>query len=212
MDSGGVYRLNDSPNHGTPMDHYDIFANNCHSTIDHLAMAVDALAAPLSSAADLMTSAMLEERKVISCGDRADAVLAQLFTLNLLGWQQHERPALPALNLGAIAAAGDGAQSLFARQIQALGNAGDILFCISSDIASPSILEAVDAARERNMSVVALSNSNDERLFRLLGPQLRLAVSAGSPVRVLEVHTIVVQNLCELIDFNLFGSFSGQHE
>ncbi len=201
------------------MDHYDIFANNCHSSIEQLAMAVDALAEPLSTAANLITGAMLEEHKVLCCGSRADAALAQLFTVNMLGWHQQERPALPAMYLSAdggtltAVAASDNPQGLFARQLHALGNTGDVLLCISSDFADSSILQAVDAALERNMTVVALSNATDQALAQQLGENATaIPVAGSSPARVLELHTVLVQNLCELIDFNLFGRFSGQHE
>ncbi len=198
------------------MDHYTVFARNCQTTLEQLAMAVDVLAEPLATAAGVITAAMLEDHKVICCGSGANAALAQLFCINMLGWQQHERPALPAITLGTDSGALAGSDSppeVFARQLGALGNAGDALLVISNDQASDSLFRALDAARERNMAVIALSNASDEALARQLSPEdTAIAVSAVSPARVLELHAILLQNLCELIEFNLFGSFSGHHE
>lgn len=194
------------------MNHYDILAGNCQGTIESLAMAVDALAEPLATASDMITATMLQEGKVMACGAGADAALAQLFCINMLGQFRHERPALPAMALSADGAslaaitALEGQREIFARQLRALGQAGDVLLCVASTPATDALLCAVEAARERNMSVVALSNIGDDSLVATLGEgDIQLAAQTPGPARALELHTVVIQNLCELIDYNLFG-------
>jgi phosphoheptose isomerase len=198
------------------MDHYDILAGNCHGTIESLAMAVDALAEPLATAAELITAALVQDGKVLACGSGPDAALAQLFSINMLGHFLQERPALPALALssdgGTIAAIAeqDGTAELFARQVRALGHGTDLLLVIASAPAGEALLGALAAARERHMPVIALSNGADARLSAQLQPgDVELAVHNPVPARALELHTVVIQNLCELIDHNLFGGFPG---
>jgi len=195
------------------MDIYQSLAANCQATIEGLAMAVDALAEPLESSAGLITDALLGDHKLLACGSGPDAALAQLFTVQMLCQFQHERPALPAMALTAdgatlAAIAGHSGQSeLYARQLRALGQSGDILLCIASGNADPSILQAIDAAHERNMAVVALSNGTDDMLVATLAAgDVMIGVNNAVPARALELHTVVIQNLCELIDTTLFGS------
>lgn len=199
------------------MDHYDIFAGNSQATIEGLAMAVDALAPGLAAAADTATGALLRDRKLIACGDGPDAALAQLFSINMLGHFLQERPALPAMTLsadgGAIAAIAsqDGRREIFARQLHAIGQTGDVLLCIASAPASEALRAAAVAAAERNMAIIALSNGADDDFDGVLPPEaIRLAVNAASPARALELHAVVIQNLCHLIDHNLFGGYTGQ--
>src|SRR5262245_5412240 len=89
----------------TRMDSYQIIAENFQSTIETIAMSVDALAEAIARASQLMVTALLADRKIIACGNGADAALAQLFTCNLLNRFEEDRPALPALALGADNAA-----------------------------------------------------------------------------------------------------------
>jgi phosphoheptose isomerase len=195
------------------MDHYDIFAGNCQSTLESLAMAVDALADPLASAAEMVTAALVQDGKVLACGTGPDAALAQLFSINMLGHFQQERPALPAMTLcgdgGAIAAIAeqDGTAEILARQVRALGHGSDLLLIIASAPASAALLAAVAAGRERHMPIIALYNSADARLAKCLqAGDVQLPVQSTAPARALELHTIVIQNLCQLIDHNLFGN------
>lgn len=198
------------------MDHYDILSGNCQATIESLAMAVDSLAPALGEAADAVAGALLQDRKIIACGDGPDAALAQLFSINMLGHFQQERPALPAMTLtadgGVIAAIAcqDGRREIFSRQLNAIGQAGDLLLCIASAPASDALLAAVAAAAERNMTVIALSNGGDEALDNVLDASaIRVIAHCASPARALELQTVVIQNLCQLIDYNLFGGYTG---
>lgn len=198
------------------MDIYPSLAANCQATIEGLAMTVDAVAEPLAAAVDLITGALLGERKVLTCGSGADATLAQLFVVQMQSQFQQERPALPAMTLSAdgatlAAIAGHSGQSeLYARQLRALGQPGDVLLCIASGDADPSVLQAIDAAHERSMSVVALSKAQDNMLqTTLAASDVQIAVNVAIPARALELHTVIIQNLCELIDSTIFGSYTG---
>jgi D-sedoheptulose 7-phosphate isomerase len=197
------------------MNYYDIIAGNFQATIESIAMSVDDLAGPIEGASQLMAQALLEDRKIIACGNGADGAIAQLFAANLLNRFEHDRPALPALALGgdgpgitAIAQAG-GINDIFSRPLRALGQPGDVLLCINSDSGANNLLRAVQAAHERNMTVIILSNGGDTQLGTLIRSEdIEISVDAPRQARIVELHTMVVHCLCELLDHSLFGSYN----
>ncbi len=89
------------------MDYYDIIAGNFQAAIETIALSVDDLPAPIEGASQVMTQALLEDRKIIACGHGSDGAVAQLFATNLLNRFENDRPALPALALG-----GDGTEQV----------------------------------------------------------------------------------------------------
>ena len=197
------------------MDYYRIIADNFQTTIETIAMSVDTLAEPIELGSQLMVRALLEDRKIICCGNGVDAALAQLFSSNLLSRFEHERPALPALALSAdgsgitAIAQSSGFNEIFARQLRALGQPGDILLCISSSNGASNLLRAVQAAHERNMGVIVLSNISDSELGTLIRAEdVELRIDAQRQPRVVEMHTMAIHCLCELIDQSLFGTYN----
>lgn len=197
------------------MDYYKIIAGNFNRTIETIALSVDDLAGPIERGSQLMASALVADRKIIACGNGVDAALAQLFACNLLNRFEEDRPALPALTLGADIAsvtgiARDGsADDIFSRQLRALGHAGDVLLCINSADGASNLSRAVRAAQERNIGIVALSNTLDAELGSLLRPDdVLLRINATRRARIVEMHTMVIHNFCELIDYNLFGTYN----
>lgn len=197
------------------MDYYQIIADNFQSTIETIAMSVDDLATMIERGSQLMATALLADRKIIACGNGVDAVLAQLFACNLLNRFEQDRPALPALALGAgnaniTAIAQSGTfNDIFSRQLRALGQAGDVLLCINSSEGDGNLSRAVQTAQERNMGVIVMSNPRDSALGVLMRPEdVELRVNAMRPARVVEMHTMAIHNFCELIDHSLFGTYN----
>ncbi len=197
------------------MDYYETIAGHFQDTIETIAMSVDDLAGPIESASQMMTRALLDDRKVIACGNGADAAMAHLFAGALLSRFERDRPALPALALGGdgatLGAIGSsaGLNDIFSRPLRALGQPGDVLLCISSASADSNLLRAVQAAHERHMDVVALSNSGGGQLGTLIRAEdIDIRVEAARRPRVIEVHTMVINCLCELIDLSLFGPYT----
>jgi D-sedoheptulose 7-phosphate isomerase len=197
------------------MDYYKIIAENFQGTIEAVSLSVDRLATPIEMGSQLMTRALLEDRKIFACGNGVDAALAQLLTSNLLSRFEQERPALPAFSLCGDSATvtaianTSGAGEIFSRQVRALGQEGDVLLCISSSSGNSNLLRAVQAAHERNMCVITLSNSADHELGTLLQPDdVELSVDAARQTHVVELHTMVIHCLCQLIDHNLFGAYT----
>jgi len=197
------------------MDYYRIIADNFQSTIETIAMSVDSLAEMIEQSSHLMSRALLADRKIIACGNGVDAALAQLFACNLVNRFEEDRPALPALTLGAESACvtaiaqSSSINDIFSRQLRALGQAEDILLCINSSRGAGNLLRAVQTAQDRNMGVILLSNSRDGELGALIRPEdVQLQVHATHQARIVEIHTMVIHSFCELIDQSLFGNYN----
>lgn len=196
------------------MDCYRIIADNFNRTIETIAASVDALAGGIERGSQLMASALLADRKIIACGNGVDAALAQLFACNLLNRFEEDRPALPALTLAADNAsitgiARDGSPNeIFSRQLRALGQAGDVLLCINSSEGASSLVRAVQTAQERNMGIIVMSNSLETELGLLIRPEdVELRINATRRARIVELHTMALHSICELIDQRLFGTY-----
>ena len=194
------------------MDDYQIIAQRFQGTIESIAMSVDAFAAPLSRASELMTEALLRDSKIISCGDGVDFAQAQLFSTAMLCPLELERPALPVLQLGSegaglTATLSTGiANERYGRQLRALGQDGDVLLVINSDNAGPALVDVVAAAHDRNINVIALSNIADGSLpGLLLGSDELLLAEAQVRSNTIELHTMALLCLCQLIEHRLFG-------
>jgi len=194
------------------MDYYKIIAENFQRTIETITVSVDPLAEVIERGVQLMTTALLEDRKIILCGNGVDAALAQLFTCHLLNRFDEDRPALPAITLGADSASitavaqSSGITEIFSRQLRALGQAGDVLLCINSSNGTDNLLRAVQTAQERNMGIIVMSNAGDSEIAALLRPEdVELRIEAKQAARIVEIHTMAIHVFCELIDHNLFG-------
>ncbi len=196
------------------MDDYQIIAGRFQSTIESIAMSVDLIAESVGQAGAGMTDALLRDRKIICCGNGVDSAQAQLFSTALLCSLDQERPALPALHLGSdsamltAVAPGESAEDIYARQVRALGQDGDILLLVNSADAGPQLTAALTAAHDRNMQVIALSNPSDASLpGLLLDSDELLLLEADNRSQVIELHTMVLLCLCRLIEQRLFGAY-----
>lgn len=168
------------------------------------------LAEPIARAAHVICSALQRGAKVLSCGNGGSAGDAQHFSSEMLNRFEMERPGLAAValttdssTLTSIANDHDYSQ-VFSRQVQALGNAGDILLAISTSGNSENIIRATEAARSRRMHVVALTGRNGGKMRALLQDgDTEICVPSDSTARTQEVHLLVIHCLCDLIDQQL---------
>ncbi|MCB4362397.1 SIS domain-containing protein [Hydrogenophaga taeniospiralis] len=150
--------------------------------------------------------------KVLTCGNGASAAAAQHFAASFVGRYERERPELAAFSLSSDAAVLTGiatdfdARSIFARQVRALGHAGDVLLALSTSGSSANMLAAVEAAHERDMTVVALTGARGGRLAQMLrDTDVHVCVPHELPARILEVHHIVLHCICDGVDAQLLG-------
>ena len=146
------------------------------------------LAPAIAAAAERMATALLDGRKILTCGNGGSAADAQHFSSELLNRFELERPALPAIALTTDSStltsiANDyHYNQVFSRQIQALGQRGDLLLAISTSGASPSILQAVEAAQEREMGVIALTGRDGGQLAKLAQREEDIVICVPSQI------------------------------
>ena len=194
----------------------DGLENHVRIAIAHHVEIVERCLAPLAplivAAAAMMVRTLLSGRKILLCGNGGSASCAQLFSSHLLNRYTHERPGLPAIALTAdvatvTAIANDhGFSDVFARQVMALGHAGDVLVVFSTTGNSPNLARAVEAAHSRDMHCITLNGRDGGELAAVLANgDVDICVAGESTARIREVHILVVHCLSELIDYQLLG-------
>jgi D-sedoheptulose 7-phosphate isomerase len=168
------------------------------------------LAPAIVAAAASMTRCLLEDGKVLSCGNGGSAADAQHFSSELLNRFELERPGLPAVALTTDSStltsiANDYAfVEIFAKQVRALGQPADVLLAISTSGNSENVVRAIHAAHERGMCVVALTGRDGGSIAGLMADgDIEIRVPADRTARIQEVHLLVVHCLCDLIDAEL---------
>ena len=165
----------------------------------------------LARAVELVGDALAAERKVLLFGHGGSAADAQHIAAEFVGRFAPERRALPALALttdtsALTAIANDyGYEHVFARQVHALGVAGDVALAISTSGRSPNVLRAVEACRERGVRTIGLTGGDGGPLATMVEVSLRVSASTHS-ARIQETHILVGHVICELVDRRLFGA------
>ena len=173
--------------------------------------AADTIAESIVNGGQMLVNCLLAGHKILACGNGGSAADAQHLSAELLNRFETERPELPAIALTtdsstitSIANDYDYSQ-VFAKQIRALGQAGDVLVAISTSGNSSSITSAVQAAQSRHMHTLALTGKQGGELANILGEQdLEIRVPAESTARIQETHILILHCLCDLIDRQLF--------
>ena len=167
----------------------------------------------IENASLMMVSALLNEGKILACGNGGSAGDAQHFSSEMLNRFERERPSLPTIALTTdtstiTSIANDYSyEEIFSKQIRALGQEGDVLLAISTSGNSANVVQAIHAAHDRNMHVVALTGRDGGQIAPLLLPDdVEIRVPSNVTARVQEVHLLAIHCLCDLIDHQLFGS------
>ncbi|PZP51241.1 MAG: phosphoheptose isomerase [Azospira oryzae] len=170
------------------------------------------LAAPIAAAAERMVQCLIKDGKILACGNGGSAADAQHFSAELLNRFEMERPALAAIALTTDSSTLTSIANdytfveVFSKQVRALGRPGDMLLAISTSGNSPNVIEAIKAAHERDMDVVALTGRSGGKMAELLRPSdIHLCVPAQSTARIQEVHILTLHCLCDAIDCLLLG-------
>jgi D-sedoheptulose 7-phosphate isomerase len=171
-----------------------------------------ALSQPISEAIDLMFGALSNGNKILACGNGGSAADCQHFAAELVGRFERERFPLPALALttdtSIMTAVGNdySYREIFSKQVQAFGQAGDVLLALSTSGNSANVLAAVEAALEREMRVVALTGKDGGELGKMLtDADVHICVPHSRTARIQEVHLVTIHCICDGIDVALFG-------
>ena len=184
------------------------FQDNTRVTLDALEM----LAAPIAGAIETITASLLENGKILVCGNNGSSGDARRFAAQLVNGFELERPSLAAVALSADAStltpnsSGPAAEGPFSRQILALGQAGDVLLALTTRGDAPRIIDAIRAAHERDMHVIALTGADSLKIAEhLAANDIHLSAPADRSARVQELHLLILHCLCDGIDCLLLG-------
>lgn len=175
--------------------------------------AMEILAPKIEKAGALMALALVDGHKILSCGNGGSAADAQHFSAELLNRFEMERPSLPAIALTTdtstlTSIANDyHYDEVFSKQIKALGQTNDILLAISTSGDSKNVIQAIHAAHDRGLRVVALTGKNGGEIANILvkDEDIELRVPATVTARIQETHLLIIHCLCDFIDRRLFA-------
>jgi len=168
------------------------------------ATVADTAAEQIAEAGKLVWDSLSAGGKVLACGNGGSAADAQHFVAELVGRMGRERRALPAVSLSAdssvvTALTNDyGAENLFSRQIEALGQTGDVLLAISTSGHSPNVLRAVEVAHQRGLRTIALLGEDGDP--SLSSCDVCIHVPCPNSQRVQELHMAALHAICDLVE------------
>ena len=181
----------------------DLFAASRQANEATLASIADDIA----GAADRILACCNGGHKILACGNGGSAGDAQHFASELVNRFERTRRALAAISLVTesstlSAIANDvGYERVFSRQVDALGQAGDVLLAISTSGNSPNVVTAIDAAHERGLSVIALTGRDGGRMAeQLRADDIELRAASDVTARIQEMHLLIIHCICRLIE------------
>ena len=169
--------------------------------------AAQVLAEPTAQAAELLFNALANDGKFLICGNGGSAADAQHFAAEMTGRFEKERMELAAIALttdtSALTAIGNdyGFDHVFSKQVRALGRAGDVLVGISTSGNSGNVIEAIKAAHQNGMHVIALTGRDGGKIAQMLQEgDVLLNVPYPRTARIQEVHILLIHAICDCID------------
>jgi D-sedoheptulose 7-phosphate isomerase len=175
--------------------------------------ASQALAEPVARAGALLAAALRAGGKVLACGNGGSAADAQHFAAELINRFEIERAPLAAVALTTDSStltsiANDYSyEQVFAKQVRGIGRRGDALLAISTSGNSANVMEAMRAARELGVRIIALTGNGGGKMAAMLSAHdVHVCVPHKRTARIQEVHLLVLHCLCDGIDFQLSGA------
>ena len=179
------------------------FAESIHAKQE----AEKVLVEPTAQAAELMLQCLMNDGKILACGNGGSAADAQHFAAEMTGRFEKERMELAAVALttdtSALTAIGNdyGFDHVFSKQVRALGRAGDVLVGISTSGNSANVIEAIKAAHERDMYVIAMTGRDGGKIAAMLkDTDVLLNVPYPRTARIQENHILLIHAMCDCID------------
>jgi D-sedoheptulose 7-phosphate isomerase len=195
------------------MELEDRIVNQFHNTMDINAHTIEQYTPLIAHASELMLHCLASEKKILCVGNGGSAALTQHFSTLLLNRFRSERPGLPAICLSSQASAITAIiedinfSDIYSKQISALGQAGDILLMATTHGKSSSLVQAIQAAHDREMVVILLNGGDGGDVTALLRPEeVEICVPSNDSILVHNTQLLVLHCLCDLIDYQLFGA------
>jgi D-sedoheptulose 7-phosphate isomerase len=180
--------------------------------MEHTAQAGSSAAPAIEAVADALVNTLLQDGKIIACANGNANVVAQYFCTAMLSRFEQERPALPAINLGADATTYSAIcrdnrfNDTFSRQVRAIGKPGDLLLAVVDDGHKANLIQAIQAAHDRDMMVVVLSAREKSDITSLMHPEdHEIALNNLPPHEATPLLLVIINALCDLVDHKLFG-------
>jgi D-sedoheptulose 7-phosphate isomerase len=159
-----------------------------------------------------MSNALSAGQKILACGNGGSAADSIHFSSELINRFQMERKALPAIalttDISTLTSIGNDRHfdDIFSRQVDALGQTGDVLLAISTSGDSPNVINAIHAAHNKKLPVVALTGKQGGKMAALLdNKDIMICVPSIVTARIQETHLLAIHCLCAGIDQTLFG-------
>ena len=169
--------------------------------------AAEVLVEPTAQAAELLLACLMNDGRFLICGNGGSAADAQHFAAEMTGRFEKERMELAAIALttdtSALTAIGNdyGFEHIFSKQVRALSRAGDVLVGISTSGNSANVIEAIKAAHERDMRVIALTGRDGGKIAAMLqDSDILLNVPYPRTARIQENHILLIHAICDCID------------
>ena len=163
-------------------------------------------------ASQRLVTALLNDKKILACGNGRSATSVQLLSSAMLNQFERDRPSLPVIalttdNATITAIANDyNFDDVFAKQLRALGQSGDMLVVYTDGSNAANISKVISTAHDKDISVIALTGNNGGMIAPLLREtDIEIRVPSNSNARIQEVHVLITHCLCDLIDHQLFG-------
>jgi D-sedoheptulose 7-phosphate isomerase len=185
--------------------HFTDHAETAHQSLELLGDRI-------AQVANRMSECLINDGKILCCGNGGSATESQHLSSELLNRFERDRPGLPAIPLTADMAtitsiANDYCyEEIFAKQIRALGHSRDILVVYTTSGNSKNLFNAVNAAHDRDMTVVLMNGKDGGALAPLLRESdFELRVPSMRTAHVQEMHLLITHCICDLIDHHLFG-------
>jgi D-sedoheptulose 7-phosphate isomerase len=190
----------------------DRIINHFSDSIQTQQEAMTYLCELIEYASQRLVTALLNDKKILACGNGRSATNAQLLSSAMLNQFERDRPSLPVVALTTdtatiTAIANDfHFDDVFAKQLRALGQSGDILVVYTDGNKSANIAKAITTAHDKDISVIALTGNNGGMIAPLLyETDIEIRVPSNSIARIQEIHVLTTHCLCDLIDHQLFG-------
>jgi phosphoheptose isomerase len=193
------------------MNILELVKQNFTQSIETKQNAQAALAEPITQAIELIVATFKAGHKMLICGNGGSAADAQHFAAEFTGRYEMERTPLPAVALttdtSALTAIGNdyGFDVVFSKQVEALGQAGDLLYAISTSGNSVNVIKAMEVAASRGMNIIIMVGRDGGKMAKLLSDSdVNLCVPAERTARIQEVHLLTLHTICDGVDTVMF--------
>ena len=193
------------------MDLANRVSRHFQASADTKLAAMDLLSPIIAHAGQALVQCLLNNGKILCCGNGGSAADAQHFSSELLNRFETERPSLPALALTTDASTVTSIANdydftdIFSKQIRALGQEQDVLLAISTSGNSQNVISAIKAAQEKNMITLALTGKEGGMMAEALNDSdIEIRVPSLATARIQETHLLIIHCLCDIIDHTLF--------